>query len=234
VSNKKIHQNSNLAMLEFVARKLEDLKDEFVFVGGCTTTLFITEPIPDVRQTDDVDCIVDVISRRKYYQLEKKLREKGFENGDITCRWHYEDIQLDIMPTNKEILSFSNDWYKPAMENSISHQIADDLSIRVITAPYFLATKLEAFKGRGKNDFLGSHDIEDIVTVIDGRAELLEEIRMSNEKLKKYLAEKISILLEKDDFRFSLAGHLNYYRSTTDSRVQIVLDRLEKIVQIIE
>src|SRR3990167_3435869 len=134
MENKKIHQHSNIAMLEFVARKLEELKDEFVFVGGCATALLITEPIPDVRKTDDVDCIVDVISMSKYYQLEDKLRKKGFKNGDITCRWHYDNVQLDVMPTNKKILSFGNDWYKSAMKQAVSHQIAHDLFINVITA----------------------------------------------------------------------------------------------------
>ena len=39
----------------------------------------------------------------------------------------------------------------------------------MVTAPYFMATKIEAFYGRGGDDFLGSHDMEDIITVIDGR-----------------------------------------------------------------
>lgn len=42
-------------------------------------------------------------------------------------------------------------------------------------APYFCATKLEAFGGRGKNDYLASHDLEDLITVVDGRPELLED-----------------------------------------------------------
>jgi len=46
----------------------------------------------------------------------------------------------------------------------------------MVLAPYFLATKLEAFDGRGKGDYLSSHDIEDIVAVLDGRPEILDEL----------------------------------------------------------
>lgn len=52
------------------------------------------------------------------------------------------------MPTDERILGFSNRWYKPAMENAQSVQLASNLTIRVVTAPLFLGTKLEAFKGR--------------------------------------------------------------------------------------
>ena len=54
---------ANIRMLEFVAKRLDFLCDEVVFLGGCTTALFITDQaVPDVRYTLDVDCIVDVIS----------------------------------------------------------------------------------------------------------------------------------------------------------------------------
>ncbi len=50
-------------MLETVAGALgSDLRKRLVFVGGCTTVLFITDDITleDVRATDDVDLIVDL------------------------------------------------------------------------------------------------------------------------------------------------------------------------------
>lgn len=47
------------SLLEFAAQNLGDLCSEFVFLGGCATALFITDPAsPDVRSTMDVDCIV--------------------------------------------------------------------------------------------------------------------------------------------------------------------------------
>lgn len=114
----------NLAMLELVASKLEKLCDDVVFLGGYTTALFITDThTPDARMTFDVDCIVDVISKSEYYQLAEKLREKGFEQShqdNIICRWHYEDVSLDVMPTDEKILGFSNKWYKSAIQHAFT------------------------------------------------------------------------------------------------------------------
>ncbi len=87
-------------MLTFVAKKLGNLIDKLVFVGGCTTALLITETaVPGIRPTDDVDCIVDVISLNEYHRLETQLRQKGFKNvPEVICRWRYDDISLDVMP----------------------------------------------------------------------------------------------------------------------------------------
>lgn len=70
----KVIKLANFRMLEFVATKLGDMCYDVVFLGGCTTALFITDSAaPDVRYTLDVDCIVDVISLKEYHQIEAKL-----------------------------------------------------------------------------------------------------------------------------------------------------------------
>ncbi len=43
--------------------------------------------------------------------------------------------------------------------------------------PEIRPTKLEAFRGRGQGNFLFSHDLEDLMAVVDGRASLLDECR---------------------------------------------------------
>jgi len=65
---------------------------------------------------------------------------------------------------------------------------------------YFLATKLEAFDGRGGGDFLASHDIEDVVSVIDGRPTLPAEVAEADAPLNRYLAARCNALLETPDF----------------------------------
>lgn len=117
---------AQLVLLEFAARKLGDISEAFVFLGGCSTALLITDPAsPDVRSTMDVDCIVDVLSKGAYYQLEKKLQERGFKNSDsLVCRWHYDNLIVDVMPTDEKILGFSNRWYKAAIQNAMTHQLA--------------------------------------------------------------------------------------------------------------
>src|SRR5882762_1197605 len=109
------------------------------------------------------------------------LRELGFaedtrEDAPL-CRWVHQGTILDVMPLNEEILGFSNRWYRAAMESAVRRRLLDDLEIRMVTAPYFAATKLEAFNGRGRGDFFGSRDLEDFIAVVDGRATLVAEIR---------------------------------------------------------
>lgn len=226
---------TNLAMLEFVARKLEGLKDKLVFLGGCATALLINDPVaPDVRTTLDVDCIVDVISLQDYHQLEQRLTTLGFKQSmddTVICRWRYQEIILDVIPTDEKILGFGNRWYKPAIAYSMVHQIAEDLALKSVTAPYFLATKFEAFKDRGNQDYLMSHDFEDIVAVIDGRIDLISEVKRCQMDLKEYLASTFSALLQNSNFSSSLPGHLNY-GAATSSRTNIVLNRIKRLANI--
>jgi hypothetical protein len=148
----------NIAMIAAVARHLGELREKVVFVGGCATGLFISDPaMPEVRATQDVDVIVEVASRQDYYRLEEELRQRGFkqdmtENAPV-CRWLVDRIKVDVMPTQEEILGFSNRWYLPAIKDAVPVLLKGDLTIRLVTPPYFLATKIEAFKGRGHGGF---------------------------------------------------------------------------------
>lgn len=220
-------------MLEFVARKLGPLNEEVIYLGGCTTTLFITDPLSlDVRPTRDVDCIVDIVSLPKYYQFGKKLSDQGFKQSideSVICRWHYDEVILDVMPIDESVLKFGNRWYKEAIEHVITHQLKNDLIIKSVTAPYLLATKIEAFKTRGNNDFLGSHDFEDIITVVAGRTEIADEICLATENLKIHLKQFFAEIINDDNFRTALPGHLND-GPVTIQRIQTVQDRIKQII----
>ena len=78
----------------------------------------------------------------------------------------------------------------------------------MVTAPYFIATKLEAFKGRGNNDYFVSHDLEDLVAVIDGRVELADEIEKSTSAVRAYIGRETEKLLQKPGFMDALPGYL--------------------------
>ena len=99
------------------------------------------------------------------------------------------------------------------------------LQIRVITAPYFLATKLEAFRGRGKRDYFGSPDLEDVLSVVDGRPILGKEVKASPDDLRAYLATAISTLLKESRFIDALPGHL-LPDPASQARMDVVLRRL--------
>ncbi len=133
------------------------------------------------------------------------------------------------MPTNPEILGFGNKWFRPAFTASEWTKLPSGKNIKILPAPYFLATKFEAFDGRGKTDFLLSRDIEDIITVIDGRPEIVVEIQSAEENLKLYLKERLTFLLNCREFKESLPGHLPPDMAS-QARLGVILERINRIV----
>lgn len=232
VNHRGERATANLRMLEFVARKLGPLNDEVVYLGGCSTALFMTDSLLlDVRPTKDVDCIVDIVSRSEYYKFSKKLEKQGFKqllNESVICRWRFDDVILDVMPTDEEILTFGNRWYKEAITKPIAHQLADDLIVKSVTAPYLLATKIEAFHARGNRDFLASHDFEDIINVISGRVEIAEEVNSEDEELRNHLKNFFEQMLNDDEFITALPVHINE-GPATEQRLATVTGRIRKI-----
>lgn len=220
----------NVEVVQAVARILGDLTEQLVFVGGCATGLLITDDArPAVRATRDVDVITEVANMGAYYKLTSKLEELGFQPaGEISCRWRHGDFLVDVMPTDENILGFTNDWYKEAAKDAASFTLPDGQRIRLISAPLFVATKIEAFHGRGNGDFGMSHDIEDIVSVVDGREELVSEVMQSNDKLRSYLREEVDNLLATREFVDTLPWHLAPDPANQD-RVSIVIARLRQI-----
>lgn len=204
----------NVAMMELVADRLgEGLREQLVFVGGAVAGLLITDPaLPAIRATEDVDLVVQAAVRADYQRVEQALRKQGFTN-DVSqdapiCRWRIGAVSVDVMPTLKEILGFANRWYPQAMATAVKTALPSGLLIRLVTAPMFVATKLEAFADRGQNDYLFSHDLGDLMAVIDGRAELIEECRQLDEESKDYLRNWMQRLLATPAFIEALPGHL--------------------------
>ena len=227
---------ANLDALDKVAEMLGDLCDSLVFIGGCVVGLLVTTPRAEtIRVTRDVDTIAQVSSLSEYHALEERLRSRGFANdtseGVPICRWIRQGIQLDLMPSQPGILPFHNRWYPVAAYTAHPWPLPSGRSLRVITAPVFLATKLEALKGRGNRDYFASHDLEDIVTVIDGRPELLDEARSSTDELKSYLAAEFRCLLGQEGFLDSLAAHLPGDEAS-QARYPLLLGRVRELEQI--
>jgi hypothetical protein len=132
------------------------------------------------------------------------------------------------MPTDERVLGFTNRWFTQAIRTAESVQLPSGQTIRLVTPPLFLATKLEAFRGRGGGDFLTSHDLEDIITLIDGRHELLDDVRASASSLRAYIAHEITALLQNPEFNQALPGHLAG-DDTSQARVPLIKERLRQL-----
>lgn len=224
----------NFQLLVKAARALAELREEVVFLGGCTTALLITDPAaPDVRSTNDVDVIVDTASRSDYYALCDRLRALGFREDTSDkaplCRWnHPEQITLDVMPTDPSILGFSNRWYPDAITHAERRALQTGLVIHVVTPPYFCATKIEAFQGRGKGDYAASHDLEDLVAVIDGRPQIISEIQSAPADIRHFIASEIGAFLRTREFQDVVGGFLPF-DAASQARLPRLLDQLAAI-----
>ena len=189
-------RNPNLPLLESVAHALGVLRNRLVFVGGCASGLLLTDSAaPAARVTQDVDAIVDVTSLAEYHRLELQLQQAGFKHDRSPdapiCRWIGGGGVLDVMPTDERVLGFGNRWYAEAVLRAGEFRLPNGLQIRLISSPLFLATKLEAFSGRGGSDFRASHDLEDIVALLDGRPELVAEVSTASGELRSYLSSQV-------------------------------------------
>lgn len=203
-----------LDMLKAVATALgSDLRDRLVFVGGCTTALFITDPITleDVRATDDIGLIVDLAGHAEWAALQDDLRQKGFMEAAeeaVICRMRLGPLKVDVMPDDETILGFSNRWYAAGIETAVTSTLDTGLDIRILTPAIFVATKLEAFAGRGRNDLFMSRDAEDILLIVDGRPSLEEEIAAAPAKVQKFIGQGFREFLAHPNFDDFLEGNL--------------------------
>lgn len=221
-------------MLKTVALALGDeLRQRLVFVGGCTTALFVTDPVTleGVRATDDVDLIVDLAGFAEWAELMDRLRERGFTESaeeDVICRMKLGELKVDFMPDDATILGFSNRWYGIGIESAVPTELEETLVIRRLTAPLFVATKLEAYRGRGQGDLIGSRDAEDILLLVDGRQALVDEISEAEPEIRTYIAEQMTALLADQNFDHFLEGNIR----GPAGRADIVYDRLVALSQL--
>lgn len=228
-------QNPNLAMLERMVSLLDSLSERMIFVGGCASGLLITDPAaPPVRMTRDVDAIVEVAALTDYHRLSAALRERGFRE-DLQpdapiCRWVHSELVLDVMPSDPDVLGFGNPWYRSAIAHAVVYSLSNGMDIRHVDGPHFLATKLAAYRSRGGSDPVLSHDMEDLITVLDGRDAIVGEVAVASPALRHHLAEAFGELLRDEDFRAALPGHLPG-DVASQARLPGLLQRIQEIAE---
>ena len=220
----------NLPDLRHVAMALGDLCGQVVFVGGAVAGLLVTDPLADtVRATRDVDAVVNA-TRATFHRIEAQVAARGFvrdASSDVICRWIHRDtgVLFDLMPVQPEVLGFTNRWYAYAVETATPLDLGDGVTIRLVSAVAFVATKLEAFASRGGGDYLSSHDLEDVLNIVDGRAELADELAAAPAPLREALARNFTRWLDDAAFANALPGLL-----AEPERAGLVLDRLRTLV----
>ncbi|MDE7421636.1 MAG: hypothetical protein K2N35_15705 [Muribaculaceae bacterium] len=208
--------SSNLVRLKTIAQGLRDLNEEIAFVGGSVAELYADDPAAtEIRMTEDVDCVIELASYRSLYELEEEIRKLGFTNDTRPeapiCRWIYKGETVDIMPDDKSILGFTNEWYKPAFTYRKKVILPDGTSISIFPALYYVATKIEAIKGRGGNDLRFSHDLEDLIYVLNNCQQIIAYFdEEQNLTLKEYISHWARHMLERQNGREEIECVLPY------------------------
>jgi hypothetical protein len=216
----------NLPDLRRVAEALGDLCGQLVFLGGAVAGLLVTDPLADsVRATRDVDAVVSA-SRAMFHRIEEQVAERGFlrdASSDVICRWVHKasGVLFDLMPVEPGVLGFSNRWYPYAAQTAETVDLGEGVTIRLVSAVAFVATKLEAFTSRGAGDFMSSHDLEDVLNIVDGRGELVLEMRAAPAELRQAVAATLAPLLADPDFANVLPGLI-----AEAERAGLVMERL--------
>ena len=204
----------NITRIKAVSNALGELQNKVVFVGGATVSLYVDRVAPESRPTDDVDVLVEIGTRWDFAAIEEQLRKMGFQNDSSSKflgRYLLPGIIVDIMPTDEKILGFSNIWYSEGFKNSIDFTIDELHKVKIFSPTYFIASKIEAFKNRGKNDGRLSSDFEDIVYVLENRRTIWAEMSSSEPKLKEYLYSEFSKFKNNPYLEEWIASHSSSY-----------------------
>lgn len=210
---------------------LEELATEVLFVGGAAVSLYADRPADEVRPTDDVDVVIELAHYKDYAALEEKLRAKGFVNdreSGVICRYIIHGIIVDVMPTEETILGFRNRWFPEGVAHAMQVKIEENYLINILSPPYFIASKLDAFSDRGDNDGRLSPDFEDIVFVLNNRTAIWEEMNTAPDNVNQYLKEKLGKLLNKPYIDEWISSHLSF---NEQRRVTFILGGLHTLTQ---
>ncbi len=220
----------NIGILKDVASALDELNKHVVYVGGTVVSIYADDPAAeDVRPTKDVDLTLEIASYAELTKLEEKLNEKGFHRDPVEkveCRFFLDKIMVDVMSTTSVGWAPANSWFKPGFEKAEEFDL-DGIVIRILSLPYYLATKLEAYHGRG-SDPRTSHDFEDIIYVLDNSLNLVKGIIASPDDVKIFLLAEFKQIKDDAGLQEAMLGHL--YPETQSERQKIINDKLQEII----
>ena len=201
--------NGIAASIVALSEKLAGTPFDFAFLGGSVLSLLVTDPTVDaIRVTKDVDVIVGVRSRNEFHEEEHELEARGFRHDTSDdapiCRWIADGVVVDVLPVREEVLGWRSEWFEQALLAARTMEV-EGHSVKVVTAPFFVALKLEAFEDRGKGDFIMSTDFEDVICLFNGRRNVLDEI-LAEPIVCAGIAEKFARYVENADLQDAVLG----------------------------
>jgi predicted nucleotidyltransferase len=215
-----------------IAVALGELNENVVYVGGAVVSFYIDDPsAEDVRPTKDIDISMEIASLGELESIREDLTLKGFyqsSEDQVICRFRYEDIKVDVMATEAVGWAPANPWFAPGFGDLITIKI-DDVEIKCLSLPYYLASKFTAFFDRGAADPRTSHDFEDIVYLLNYTSTLVEQIQRSPDDVRQYLLHCFRDVLSDKIKQEAIIGNLFY--EDQDRRYQKIIEKINLLTE---
>jgi predicted nucleotidyltransferase len=223
--------NVNTYMVGKIARALGPLRDAVVFVGGATVNFYVADHYAnDVRPTKDVDLVLEVLSYGELEALRENLIQLGFYptiEDDVPCRFRFEGIIVDVMSTKSVGWAPANPWFELGYQHAISREI-DGMAIKILTLPFFLATKLAAFQSRSK-DPRTSRDLEDLTFLLNVHPTWEIEMQAAPPILRAFLKEQFQRMLGDARLLEGIEGNLPPDRQA--ARLDLLVKRMRGFIK---
>lgn len=224
---------TNELRLKAVAKALDSLAEPFAFVGGAVVSLYAPrDAAPEQRPTDDV-------GSGRTGQL-RGLREAGRAVAGTRFSkrrgfWRHLPVPRSGNYRGRDADGAGNSGFQQPVvsrrfptRHAEAYALDSETTIRLFTPVYFVASKLEAFKGRGKDDFWGSSDFEDLVYVFDNAPDLGQRLQEGSPAVQAYLREEFIRFLNNPDFEDGILGHVEPRHAS--ARTRRILELLRQFV----
>jgi predicted nucleotidyltransferase len=215
-----------------VANALGELCNEVVFVGGAMVSLYIDDPhAEDIRPTKDIDLTFQITTVIELERIRTLLNLKGFmeaADSSVICRFKYEDLLVDVMSTQQVGWAPGNRWFRQGFDSAIEVTL-DTTTIRLLSLPYFLATKFDAFFDRGIKDVYASKDLEDLVYLFNHTSSIVGQVSNAPEDVRHYLKDAVQQMMNNHRIMAAIPGHLFY--ENMDERYQEIKVKLAELAK---
>ncbi len=212
-------------------KRLKGASFDYAFLGGSVLSLLVNDAMADeIRVTKDVDVIAGLRTRKEFHRGERELESRGFrhdmsEDAPV-CRWVSEGIVVDVLPVREDVLGWKSRWFEEALQSAEVVSV-EGRPIKVISAPFFVALKLEAFEDRGHGDFISSTDFEDVICLFNGRHSLVEEI-LSESVVREGICERFSRYVQSQDLEDAVLGFVQT-EPNPDARFAAIMNAFRRL-----
>ncbi len=204
----------SIEYIQLTAEVLGDIVDEVTFVGGATMAFWISPRLGiEPRVTRDADFVVEVHTKAAYDRFSARLRKLAMHEDTasrVIGRWRLDesDAIVDVLPADTAILGYESYWLSRVASTAVRRELPNGKLVNTISPPLLVATKIEAFDARGRDDYLASRDFEDIAKLISGYEKLVDEIEASVEDVRLFVSDWLVTRMDDPYFLAGIEGAL--------------------------